>query len=93
MIYLLRKHDIISVSSYAKRISSLEERYHIEDISSVPKERISLKKVTFVGRQKVFLFCHKRVKRGLNKGKNEQKVSNSTYIKQSFVFLFKKFRL
>lgn len=37
--------------------------------------------------------CLKRVKRCLNKGKNEQKVSNSTYIKQSFVFLFKKFRL
>ncbi len=37
MIYLLCKYDIISVPSYAKRISSLAERYHIEDISPVPK--------------------------------------------------------
>ncbi len=60
MIYLLRKHDIISVPSYAEGIYHLY-RYafgvSIKDIISeiyhpFRKERISLKKVTFVGRQK-----------------------------------------
>ena len=37
MIYLLRKHDIISVPSYAKHISSTAGGYHIEDISPVPQ--------------------------------------------------------
>ena len=40
----LSPYDIISVLPYAKRISSREERYHIEDISPVRQERISLKK-------------------------------------------------
>ena len=53
MIYLLRKHDIISVPSYAEGI------YHppkVDIISKIyhpfHKERISLKKVPFVSRQK-----------------------------------------
>ena len=33
---ILTLFDIISVTSYAKRISSLEERYHVIDISPVP---------------------------------------------------------
>ena len=52
MIYLLRKHGIISVPSYAKGI------YHPPQVDITSKinhpfckERISLKKVTFVGRQ------------------------------------------
>ena len=37
MIYLLRKHDIISVPSYAAGIYHRSTvRYHIEDISPVP---------------------------------------------------------
>ena len=37
MIYLLRKHDIISVPSYAEGIYHRTiVRYHIEDISPVP---------------------------------------------------------
>ena len=53
MIYLLRKHDIISVPSYAAGI------YHRTECDIISKiyhpfwqERISLKKVTFVSRQK-----------------------------------------
>ena len=38
MIYLLRKHDIISVPSYAEGIYHRTiVRYHIEDISPVPQ--------------------------------------------------------
>ena len=52
MIYLLRKHDIISVPSYAEGIY---HRSQSDDISKIyhpfREERISLKKVTFVGRQ------------------------------------------
>ena len=37
MIYLLRKHDIISVPPYAAGIyHRTKVRYHIEDISPVP---------------------------------------------------------
>ena len=37
MIYLLRKHDIISVPSYAEGIYHRTiARYHIKDISPVP---------------------------------------------------------
>ena len=53
MIYLLRKYDIISVLSYAEGIY---HRTKCDIISKIYhpfcKERISLKKVTFVGRQK-----------------------------------------
>ena len=59
---LLRKHDIISVPSYAEGI------YHppkVDIISKIyhpfRKERISLKKVTFVGRQK-WLFSWSRIR-------------------------------
>ena len=38
MIYLLRKHDIISVPAYAEGIyHPTIVRYHIEDISPVPQ--------------------------------------------------------
>ena len=53
MIYLLRKHDIISVphmtQAYiiARQCDIISKIYH-----PFHKERISLKKVTFVGRQK-----------------------------------------
>ena len=53
MIYLLRKHDIISVPAYAEGIY---HRTKCDIISKIyhpfRKERISLKKVTFVSRQK-----------------------------------------
>ena len=57
MIYLLRKHDIISVPSYAESI------YHPPQVDIISKiyhpfrqERISLKKHTFVYRTKVCFF-------------------------------------
>ena len=53
MIYLLRKHDIISVPSYA---AGIYHRTECDIISKIyhpfRKERISFKKVTFVVRQK-----------------------------------------
>ena len=53
MIYLLRKYDIISVPSYAEGIY---HRSYSDIISKIyhpfRQERISLKKRTFVGRQK-----------------------------------------
>ena len=57
MICLLRKHDIISVPLYAEGIyhrsqsDIISKRYH-----PFRKERISLKKVSFVGRQKRLFF-------------------------------------
>ena len=60
MIYLLRKHDIISVPPYAEGI------YHppkVDIISKIyhpfRKERISLKKVTFVCLTKVTFFVER----------------------------------
>ena len=53
MIYLLRKYDIISVPSYAEGIYHRSQSDIISKIyHPFRKERISLKKVTFVGRQK-----------------------------------------
>ena len=54
MIYLLRKYDIISVPSYAKRISSTAGGYHIEDISPVPSGTDIIEKTDFVLRQSRF---------------------------------------
>ena len=60
MIYLLRKYDIISVPSYAEGIY---HRSYSDIISKIyhpfRQERISLKKRTFVGRQK-FSFSWRR---------------------------------
>ena len=53
MIYLLRKYDIISVPSYAEGIYHRSQSDIISKIyHPFRKERISLKKVTLVGRQK-----------------------------------------
>ncbi len=53
MIYLLRKYDIISVPSYAEGIYHRSKSDIISKIyHPFRKERISLKKVPFVGRQK-----------------------------------------
>ena len=75
MIYLLRKHDIISVPSYDEGI------YHppkVDIISKIyhpfRKERISLKKATFVGRQKWLFSCVRVTKRS----KIEVRVSKSS---------------
>ena len=55
MIYLRSKYDIISVLLYAKRISSLKERYHTEGISPVPTGTDIIEKERQVFRL-VFLF-------------------------------------
>ena len=57
MIYLLRKYDIISVPPYAKGVSSLKERYHIEDISPVPQGTDIIEKKSLLStRQKTLFF-------------------------------------
>ena len=56
MIYLLRKHDIISVPSYAKRISSAKQISYPQGISSVTEGNgYHCKKPLLSGRQKRFL--------------------------------------
>ena len=53
MIYWLRKHDIISIPSYAEGIYHRAiVRYHIEDISPVPTGTDIIQKRTVVYRQK-----------------------------------------
>ena len=64
----------IERSSYADFMHIFDEN---DDDTLAPANQ----KRTFVGRQKCVFCCDKRVKRCLNKGKNEQKVSDSTYIK------------
>ena len=57
MIYLLRKHDIISVPAYAEGIYHRTiVRYHIEDISPVPQGTdIIVKKLFCLIDKRVFL--------------------------------------
>ena len=53
MIYLLRKHDIISVPSYAAVIyHRTKVRYHIGDISPVPTGTDINEKPSFVRQTK-----------------------------------------
>ena len=57
MIYLLRKHDIISVPTHAKRISSAEQISYRQVYHPFRKERISLKKARLCV---LFSWCEKR---------------------------------
>ncbi len=52
MIYLLRKYDIISVPSYAKRISSAKQISYPKGISPVPKGTDIIVKTSFAHRAK-----------------------------------------
>ena len=79
MIYLLRKHDIISVPAYAEGIYHRTiVRYHIEDISPVPQGTDIIVKN---------LFCLVD-KRGFSLSKNFQYASVSDIIKETGVFLW-----
>ncbi len=55
VIYLLRKHDIISVPLYAKRISSAKQISYLKGILSVPAGTDIIVKTPFVCGQKRFL--------------------------------------
>ena len=74
MIYLLRKHDIISVPSYAEGIyHRTTVRYHIEDISPVPQGTDIIVKN---------LFCLVDKRGFLHGGDNWNRTSDPLHVKQ-----------
>ena len=90
MMYRLRRYDVFRFAQNdvapvgrndamfaqcAVRHTSLGVAVIIGEANIICRRQTSFKKRTFVGRQKYVFCCHKRDKRCLNKGKNEQKVS------------------
>ena len=86
MIYLLRKHDIISVLQYAEGIYHRTiVRYHTEGISLVPSGTdIIEKKHPLSDRQKVFLFCERLPKRSRIEVKKTKSMMHYLFDKLEF---------
>jgi len=85
MMHLLRKYDVAPLRfammrclpQCAARHTSFAQRTSLGEAVIICRRQTSFKKRTFVGRQKCVFCCDKRVKRCLNIGKNEQKVSEA----------------